>query len=217
MFSLPPVYPIVDDTLLPLERMEEAARSIVDGGATILQLRAKSLSAADFLDAARSLRKVTEKKRVTFIINDRVDIALLSNADGVHLGQDDMPVGAVRRLIGPRGIIGLSTHNRSEAAAAERESVDYISFGPLFSTTTKGDAEKPKGLKALTGTRRSVAVPIVAIGGIQEEQAVEVVRAGADSVALISAILLADDMKGKVERLLALGAAAATAPALTKR
>jgi thiamine-phosphate pyrophosphorylase len=201
---LPHIYPIIDDAYLTYDRIEETARALIDGGAGILQLRGKGLSSAELLSAARSIRRFTKKAGVIFIVNDRVDIALLSDADGVHLGQDDMPVPAARKLLGREKIIGFSTHNVQEALAAERLPVDYISFGPLFKTGTKKDAEEPKGVPALTEVSSSVEIPIVAIGGIGEERIGEVLRSGAKSVAMISDILSATDIKGKMKRLMAM-------------
>jgi len=201
---LPPIYPILDDTYLSYDNMEGTARALIEGGAGILQLRAKSFSSAELLSAARSIERLTRKAGVTFIVNDRIDIALLSDADGVHIGQDDMPVGAARKLLGREKIIGYSTHNVEEALAAVRLPVDYISFGPLFTTGTKKDAEEPKGVSALTEVTRSVNIPIVAIGGIGEDRIAEVLRSGTQSVAMISNILLAQDIKEKMKGLMAI-------------
>ncbi len=201
---LPSIYPIIDDTYLSHDRMEETALALIDGGARILQLRGKGLSSAELLSAARSIAKLTRKAGVTLIVNDRIDIALLSNADGVHIGQDDMPVLAARRLLGREKIIGFSTHNVQEALATKMLPVDYISFGPIFRTGSKIDAEEPKGISALTEVSSSVEIPIVAIGGIGEDIIVEVLSSGAKSVAMIADILLATDIKGKMKRLMAM-------------
>lgn len=201
---LPHIYPIIDDAYITYDRIEETARALIDGGAGILQLRGKGLSSAELLSAARSIRRFTRKADVIFIVNDRVDIALLSDADGIHLGQDDMPVPAARKLLGREKIIGFSTHNVREALAAEKLPVDYISFGPLFTTKSKKDAEEPKGVPALIEVSSSVEIPIVAIGGIGEERIGEVLRSGAKSVAMISDILSATDIKGKMKHLMAM-------------
>ncbi|MFQ5330311.1 MAG: thiamine phosphate synthase [Thermodesulfobacteriota bacterium] len=206
LLHLPRIYPIIDDTYLSYDRMEGTARALIDGGARILQLRGKGLSSAELLMAACTIEGLTRKAGVTFIVNDRIDIALLSNADGVHIGRDDMPVLAARKLLGREKIIGFSTHNVEEALAAIRLPVDYISFGPIFTTGTKKDAEAPKGVAALTAVARSVELPIVAIGGIGEERLGEVMNSGAKSVAMISDILLARDIKRKMKHLMEISA-----------
>ncbi len=204
LLCLPRIYPIIDDTYIPYDRMEETAQALIDGGARILQLRGKDISSAELLMAARSIARLTKKEDVIFIVNDRIDIALFSNADGVHIGQDDMPVLVARKLLGREKIIGFSTHSVKEAVAAEKLPVDYISFGPLFTTKSKKDAEEPKGVKVLTEVSSSVEIPIVAIGGIGGERIGEVLRSGANSVAMISDILSATDIKGKMKHLMAM-------------
>ncbi|MCP3676372.1 MAG: thiamine phosphate synthase [Deltaproteobacteria bacterium] len=204
LLCLPRIYPIIDDTYIPYDRMEETAQALIDGGARILQLRGKDISSAELLMAARSIARLTKKEDVIFIVNDRIDIALFSNADGVHIGQDDMPVLVARKLLGREKIIGFSTHSVKEAVAAEKLPVDYISFGPLFTTKSKKDAEEPKEVKVLTEVSSSVEIPIVAIGGIGGERIGEVLRSGANSVAMISDILSATDIKGKMKHLMAM-------------
>lgn len=201
---LPRIYPIIDDSIAPLEKIEETAKAIIAGGAQILQLRAKRLSSEDFLEAARTVRNMTRDKGIIFIINDRVDITMMADADGVHLGQDDLPVKEARRLLGKDKIIGWSTHNIREAAEAGRLPIDYISFGPIFSTKTKGDAQTPKGIKGLAEARKVVNIPIVAIGGITEKNMVYVLKEGANSAAMISEILTSSDVSKKVSKLISM-------------
>jgi thiamine-phosphate pyrophosphorylase len=138
------------------------------------------------------------------IVNDRADIALASDADGVHLGQEDLPLPAARRLMGER-TIGISTHNADQARAAEAGGADYVGFGPVFGTATKDTGYGARGLEMLGQVRGAVKLPIVAIGGINERNVVQVWRAGADAAAIISDILGADDIVGKTTRIIALG------------
>ncbi|MBI5048042.1 MAG: thiamine phosphate synthase [Deltaproteobacteria bacterium] len=199
---IPPVYPIVDCTLTPFTYIEKRAKAIIDGGAKIIQLRAKELSPREFLESALIVRRITKGKGVIFIVNNRVDVALLADADGVHLGQDDLPVKEARHLLGNSKIIGYSTHNLREALNAVRLPIEYISFGPIFPTKTKTDAQTPKGLKGLADVRKAVDIPIVAIGGITETNMAHVFKEGADSVAMISEILTSPDISKKLNRLI---------------
>ena len=201
---IPIIYPIIDSSIVTLDNIGKTAEAIIDGGAKILQLRAKSLSSKEFLETARIIRKITKDKGTVFIVNDRVDIALLTDADGVHLGQDDLPVKEARRLLGNNKIIGYSTHNLREALEAVRLPVDYISFGPIFPTKTKEDVQTPKGLKLLSEVRKAVEIPIVAIGGITETNMAHVLKEGVESVAMISEILTSLDISKKLNRLIAI-------------
>lgn len=201
--QLPNIYPIIDISLISSDKTGETAQAIMDGGAKILQLRAKKLSSRKFLETARIIRKITKDRGAVFIVNDRVDIALMTDADGVHLGQDDLPVKEARRLLGNNKIIGYSTHNLREARVAKKLPVDYISFGPIFPTKTKEDAQMPKGIKGLSEVRKAVDIPIIAIGGITETNMAHVFKQGADSAAMISEILTASDISKKVNRLIA--------------
>ena len=200
--QLPNIYPIIDISLISSDKIGKTAQAVIDGGAKILQLRAKKLSSREFLETARIIRKITKDKGAVFIVNDRIDIALLTDADGVHLGQDDLPVKEARRLLGNNKIIGYSTHNIREALEAKKLPVDYISFGPIFATKTKEDAQTPKGLKGLDEVMKAVKIPIVAIGGITETNMAHVLKQGVESVAMISEILAAKDISQKINRLI---------------
>lgn len=192
------LYAIIDTTYTSLSEAARTASLLVAGGATIIQLRAKGLSAAQTLEAALEIRRATSDGNALFIVNDRIDVALIAGADGVHLGQDDIPArDAVSLLKGL--IIGISTHNEREARQAEADGATYISFGPIFPTTTKKDADTPKGLDRLGEIKAAVRLPIVAIGGITEASAVDVLGAGADSVAMISELLTAADIRARTE------------------
>lgn len=198
------LYPILDTSIIPLPKIEEYALKILSAGIKIIQLRAKESSAKEFLSASLTLRELTEKRGIVFIVNDRVDIALISKADGVHLGQQDLPCKEARRLLGEDKIIGVSTHNLQEALEAQNNEVDYISFGPIFSTTTKLDADKPKGIVGLKELTSCLDIPVVAIGGIKEDNLLKVMEGNADAVAMISEILKAPDITEKTLRLVKL-------------
>jgi thiamine-phosphate pyrophosphorylase len=195
------LYPILDTSIVPIPKIKETASEIIKGGCQLLQFRAEGLSTKEFLNISLSLRDITDKEGIAFIINNRVDIAMIANADGVHIGQRDLPCKEVRKLLGREKIVGVSTHNKEEAHKAEADGADYIAFGPIYLTATKKDADKPKGLERLKDIKAFVTIPVVAIGGINEKHIREVMETGVDSVAMISDILTADDISGKVERL----------------
>ena len=160
------------------------------GGATLIQLREKRMPAREFYDQAKEAVEEAARRGVQLIVNDRVDVALAVGAHGVHLGQDDMPPEAARGLLGSDALIGYSTHNIEQAVAATKLPIDYLAIGPIFATTTKSDTAPVLGLEGLRTVRRAVgAFPLVAIGGITSANAADVIAAGADSVALISALL----------------------------
>ncbi len=168
----------------------------------IVQYREKYKSTAQMYAQAVKLRKIC--KNILFLINDRVDIALSVNADGVHLGRDDMPYNVARGLLGKNKIIGLTTHSLKEAKEAQKIGADYIGVSPIFATKTKADAGNPAGVKLLAKIRRSVSIPIIAIGGINLSNANEVIKAGADGLCAISAVLTKQDVKKEIEKFQAL-------------
>lgn len=187
--DLPKLYAITDARLCGLSHAEVVAR-LVDGGAQFVQLREKHLSPREFYREAEMALRVARSRGARLIINDRVDIALALQADGVHLGQDDLQPEAARRLLGERAIIGFSTHSPEQAREAARLPVDYIAIGPIFPTSSKEHPDPAVGLDGLSLVRQVVGpIPLVAIGGINHERAREVLAAGADSVAVISALL----------------------------
>ena len=193
-FHLPKLYPITDRRLSGLSHAEQAAL-LIEGGAAFIQLREKHLSPREFYAEAEEALKVARARGAKLIINDRADIALAIGADGVHLGQDDMPPEAARTLLGEAAVIGFSTHNVEQAVAAARLPVDYVAVGPVFATTSKEKPDPQVGLEGLRRVREAVgaSVRLVAIGGITRENARSVLAAGADSVALISALLSPKD------------------------
>jgi thiamine-phosphate pyrophosphorylase len=192
--DLPKIYPITDTRLSGLSHAEQVAR-LIEGGASLIQLRDKLSAPREFYREAAAALQIARDHGARLIINDRVDIALALKADGVHLGQTDIPVAAARRLLGKEAIIGFSTHNIEQAKLATNLPVDYLAFGPIFPTSTKENPEPVTGLVALSEVETSKGrLPLVAIGGITLENAREVLKAGADTVAVI-AELVADPSK----------------------
>jgi thiamine-phosphate pyrophosphorylase len=189
VFHLPKVYPITDTNLSGLSHAEQVDR-LIAGGATLIQLRDKHAAPRDFYRQAEAARQIARKHDVRLIINDRLDVALALGADGVHLGQTDIPVEAARCLLGERAIIGISTHNLAQAELAATMPVDYVAFGPIFKTSTKENPDPIAGLEVLRAVRTIVgALPLVAIGGITLANAEEAWRAGADAVSSIAALV----------------------------
>ena len=188
-FELPHIYPITDRRLSGLSHVEQVEK-LIRGGATLIQLREKDASPADFYRAAESVIKIAQKGGVKVIINDRVDIALAVKADGVHLGQDDLPPERARAILGEHAIIGFSTHTLDQAVAAIGLPIDYIAIGPVFETRTKLDPDAVVGLDGLRQVRKLVGdFPLVAIGGISSENLRSVFDAGADAAAMVGAIV----------------------------
>ena len=179
------------------------AETMLDAGARIMQLRLKDAPGRDFLAAARAIAEMCRKRGATLIVNDRVDIALLAGAHGVHLGQTDLPLDAARRIIGNDRRIGISTHNLEQARAAEDGGADYVGFGPMYPGGLRNNAAG-KGLDELRAIRAAVKIPIVAIGGITEARVAETLAAGADAVAIITDVVKAPDVGAKVRSILAL-------------
>jgi len=174
----------------------------VAAGVRVVQYRCKTGSTADAVAEARQLRQICRPTR--FIVNDRVDVALEVDADGVHLGQEDLSYHEARSLLGPGKIIGLTVHNVAEALAAAAAGADYLGVSPLFATATKADAGAPAGVQLLAAIRRRVSLPLVAIGGITLENAPLVIAAGADAVCAISQVVTRADVRAEIEKFQAL-------------
>ncbi|MGI8493826.1 MAG: thiamine phosphate synthase [Pyrinomonadaceae bacterium] len=188
-FELPKIYPITDVFISKLSHLEQV-ELLISGGAKLIQLRDKYAAPKDFYAAAKEVIKFARPKKVKIIINDRVDIALAADADGVHLGQDDLPPEQARKILGEKAIIGCSTHSIDQIAEAVKFPVDYLAIGPIFPTTSKENPETVVGIEIIKEIRRVTGeLPLVAIGGITFENAASVFESGADSIALISAIL----------------------------
>jgi len=181
----------------------DVARAAVEGGADALQLRDKEAGGRNLFSLAVEMREMAEKERggCLFFLNDRIDIAQAAGAHGAHLGQDDLPAGAARALLGEGMILGISAATVEEAVEAEAAGADYLGVGPVFATPSKADAVPPVGLKGLRGIKEAVGIPVVAIGGVSEDVVEEVFGAGADGIAVISAVAGAEDMLEAVRRL----------------
>ena len=187
--ELPKIYPITDRRLSGLSHAEQVNR-LIDGGAKLIQLREKRLSPKQFYREAVEAIEIARIAGAKIIINDRVDIALVTKADGVHLGQDDLPPEQARNVLGPEAIIGFSTHNVGQAVQAANKPVDYIAAGPVFATLTKDKPDPTIGLAELRVISEAFRdIPLVAIGGITAENAQSALDAGADSVAVVSYLI----------------------------
>lgn len=188
--KLPRVYPILDTESLEARgvSLETAAAAFLDGGAGILQLRHKQHWSRDLFAAAQRVSKICREAGALFIVNDRADFALLLNA-GLHVGQDDLPPRDARRLMGPDATVGFSSHNVAQLCGAGGEPVDYVALGPVFATPSKRNPDPKVGVEEVRRCRALLEKPLVAIGGITLENAAEVLRAGADSVAVIAGLL----------------------------
>jgi thiamine-phosphate pyrophosphorylase len=171
----------------------ECAQKVVDAGVRLLQYRNKRASARELFESSKRLSSLVIPQGVTFVVNDRADVASAAEASGVHLGQEDLGAGAARSVIGMGKLLGVSTHTLDQFKEAAVTSGDYVAVGPVFSTSTKANPDPVVGIEFIRRVRRLTDKPIVAIGGITLERAVEVIQAGADSVAVISDILLAPD------------------------
>lgn len=188
-FQLPRLYPIIDASCFKDDAaLFGALRALIGAGCTLLQYRNKSGSSREMLSHARELRRIAPRN-VMLIMNDRADLALAADFDGVHLGQDDLSVAAVRSIVGPKLIVGTSTHNPEQVREADRANPDYIAIGPVFATVSKANPDPVVGLEVVRLARSLTSKPLVAIGGITVEHARSVIEAGADSLALISALL----------------------------
>ncbi|MCL6648233.1 MAG: thiamine phosphate synthase [Chloroflexi bacterium] len=198
------LYAIIDPTVTADPR--GLARAVLRGGARVVQLRDKAGPAVSTYRLAQALDELCRQAGAVFIVNDRLDIALAAEADGVHLGQQDLPLSVARALVGERLILGCSTNTVAEALQAEREGADYLGVGSIFPTTSKTDT-RPAGLARLAEIRAAVRLPIAAIGGITLENAPAVIAAGADMVAVIRALAESDDPEAMARRFAALFAA----------
>ena len=197
LFKKTPLYLITDTAISGLSHAA-MARQAVSAGIGTIQLRDKEMSKKALYKEALVIREITRRHKALFIVNDHIDIALAADADGVHLGQEDMPAEEARRIMGKRKIIGISTHSLIQALKAQDAGADYIGFGPMFHTSTK-DAGRPKGTRTLGRIRAGINIPIVAIGGITWENVNEVLKAGADACAVASGIL-SGDIKANAEK-----------------
>ncbi len=189
------IYVITDQEICPGRTHVEIAEAALAGGAKLIQLRDKTAKDRAFYEAAVAIAELCKQANALFFVNDRVHIAAAVGADGVNVGQTDLPVPAVRRILGPKAIIGQSCDDLEQAMEAQRAGADYVGFGPVYATTTKLDTAAVSGLDALREVSNAVSIPVVAIGGIAASNIADVAAAGAASAAVVSAVVCADDMK----------------------
>lgn len=187
------LYLVTDRALCGHRTVEEVVLMALRGGAACIQLREKDLSTRDFVEEAQRIKAMMAPFRAFLIINDRIDVALAVGADGVHIGQRDMPCEIARKLMGPRAMIGLSVETWEDVERAEALDIDYLGVSPVFETPTKTDTKGHWGLEGLSRIRAATRRPLVAIGGLNASNAADVIRAGADSIAVVSAICAAPD------------------------
>jgi thiamine-phosphate diphosphorylase len=189
------LYPILDASFETLDTMRASVRALGKAGVRLVQLRGKDLSGEELHLWASAAREVSRECGVRLIVNDRADVALMVEADGVHLGQDDLSPSGARRVLGPDSIIGLSTHTVEEARRARSEPVDYLAIGPIFETSTKASGRSTLGVEGARAVRAVVEKPLVAIGGITFERAGALLDAGVDGLAVISALRTGEDVE----------------------
>jgi len=202
-YSLSGLYIILDPSVCPARPLVDVLTTAAEAGASLFQYRNKTASMKDAYVEALALRQAAAKAGVLFIINDRCDLALAVDADGVHLGQGDLPLDLAKKVMGPDKLIGISTHNPDQVREATAGKPDYLGFGPIFKPGSKQGHDPVVGLEGLRAMRSLTSLPVFAIGGIQIDQAGEVTRAGANGVAIISAILKAPDISFAVKAFLA--------------
>ena len=195
------VYLVTDRGLCRNRSLQDIVLQAVQGGAAYVQLREKDLSTRDFVEEAIAVKKLLLAFHVPLIINDRIDVVLACGADGIHIGQEDMPYETARKLMGQEAIIGLSVETWVDVEASQNLDVDYIGVSPVFATPTKTDTKEPWGLEGLRKIKPFSRHPLVAIGGINESNARAVVKAGADCLAVVSAVCSADDPAAAVANL----------------
>jgi thiamine-phosphate pyrophosphorylase len=201
-FQIPPIYPITDKALARRASHLSILKELVRGGAEFVQIRDKYTPARELLTDLMRCAEFASNRKIVLIVNDRCDLALSCAATGVHLGQDDIPIEAARSILGPRKIIGLSTHSRAQVRQAAGLPIQYIGFGPIFPTKTKKDPAPVVGIRRLARACRLSSVPVVAIGGIGLEQVPVVLEAGAASAAVISALMTAPNLARQMESFL---------------
>ena len=188
------LYLCTDRDLMSTDTIEEAVEQAVKGGCTVVQLRENDCSSLEFYETALRVKKITDEYKIPLIINDRVDIALAVNADGVHVGQDDLPAASVRRILGGDKVIGVSAGSVREAVKAREDGADYLGVGAMHATSTKTDADVTT-VEELKKIREMVDLPIVAIGGMNKQTLPELKGTGVDGIAVVSAVIAADDIE----------------------
>jgi len=192
---------LVTDSGLSKKGTLSDVREAVESGCRIIQYREKDKSTKEMVEEASEIRRICSDRAI-FLVNDRIDVALAVDADGVHIGQDDMPIETARKLLGEDKIIGLSVHDREEAIRAEKAGADYVGLGSIFDTATKKDAGKGIGPLKIREVKDAIKIPVVAIGGISKENCESATQNGADSLVAISAVVCSDDVKKELNILL---------------
>lgn len=195
------LYLITDRSFLNGRSLANCVEEAIKGGVTLIQVREKDITSRDFFKVAKEVKEVTSKYNLPLIINDRIDIALAIDADGVHLGQSDMPIKIARKILGKDKIIGISAGSISEALEAEKDDADYLGIGTIFFTGTKKDIEEPIGIEGLKDIVNKIKIPAVAIGGINKDNCKEVMESGVNGISLISAILANDNIENSSREL----------------
>jgi len=195
------LYVVTDKAISGGRSHAEQAREAIKGGATVIQYREKMGSTRHLIEEAAAVRDVCRQLGATFIVNDRVDVALAVGADGVHVGQEDMPAAIARRLIGEDMILGVTVGNAEQARQAQADGADYLGTDAVFPTASKPDAGPPIGVETLEQICRAVSIPVVAIGGVNASNVAQVIRAGAAGAAVISAVVGAPDIAAAARRL----------------
>ncbi|NMC10428.1 MAG: thiamine phosphate synthase [Methanothrix sp.] len=190
-------YFITDSRLSRAGNIKDVQQAVACG-VGVVQYRNKNAETREMFEEAVVLREIC--RDALFLINDRIDIALATGADGVHLGQSDMPIRAARKILGPEKIIGLTVHNLAEALEAQRLGADYLGVSPIFQTSTKADAGKPAGIALIEEIHSRVSIPLVAIGGINHSNAADVISAGADSLCAISCVVGREDVSREIKK-----------------
>jgi len=201
-FSIPRLYAIVDPARAGGRLPAVVARELLSAGVRLIQFRDKHASSRQLYETCAELKELLRGSGCSLIVNDRADVARATDADGVHLGQDDLPVEMARRVFAPDRLIGCSTHSPGQVVEADRSTADYIAFGPIFPTISKENPDPVVGLEGLREARRVTRKPLVAIGGITQHNAREVLAAGADSVAVIGDLLDAPDIRRRAREIL---------------
>lgn len=196
------VYLVTDRALAGQRSLSDLVRAAIAGGVSVVQLREKHCTSREFFELAQEVRAITREAGIPLIINDRVDIASAVGADGVHLGQEDLPVAAARKVLGPHAVIGLSVERMEDVEEAEALDVDYYGVSPVFLTPTKAELTRAWGLEGLRAVRDRTRRPLIAIGGISASNAGDVIEAGADGVAVVSAICAAPDPQAATREIL---------------
>ncbi|MFW5987202.1 MAG: thiamine phosphate synthase [Methanohalophilus sp.] len=189
---------LVTDSGLSRKGTLSDVKCAVAAGCKIVQYREKDKTTKEMIEEAILIRKICVDNAI-FLVNDRIDVALAAGADGVHIGQDDMPIDSARKILGENKIIGLTVHDTDEAIEAERKGADYVGFSPVFDTNTKKDAGMGVGPERIQAVRKTINIPIVAIGGINKDNCISVIENGADSLVAISAIVCSDDVRKETE------------------